>query len=196
MAEKFFVLADKSDHKKVTWLNYQLSRIYFIKGDFDKAIIQADLELVYHPDNCRTHYIRGLTYGYMDNLDYAIKDFQKFNTCFPNTWAGYNDLSWFWFRKGDMKKVVEIINTVKEIYPQNPWIQNTYGVALMNLKRYGEAEIAFKNAKIGIESMTYKDWGRAYPGNNPSVYKEGFEAMKKSIDENLVLILNTNKENK
>ena len=39
-----------------------------------------------------------------------------------------------------------------------------------------------------LAPMTEKDWGQAYPGNNPSTYGEGFSKMKESIQANLELI--------
>lgn len=190
-AETFYSLADDSDNKKVMWLNYQLSRIHFIRGNLDVAIKYADKELEIHPTNCRTHYIRGLAYAYMDtekSLDKAISDFETFNKCFPGTWAGHNDLAWFWFRKGNMEKVIEVAEEVTGKYPDNPWIQNTYGTALMNVGRLAEAKKAFEAAKKSADVMTQSDWGIAYPGNDPSIYSKGLDAMRKSINENLKIL--------
>ncbi|MDI9355336.1 MAG: hypothetical protein QM532_04205 [Cyanobium sp. MAG06] len=36
--------------------------------------------------------------------------------------------------------------------------------------------------------MTERDWGVAYPGNDPAIYSKGLEAMKKSINDNLKLL--------
>lgn len=188
IAEGFFKLADISSERKPLWLNYQISRVNFIKGDFSQAIYFANKELELHPTNCRTHYIRGLTYAYMDRLDAAISDFEAFNTCFPDTWAGHNDLAWFWFRKGNMNKVIEVIEPSAQKYTTNAWVQNTYGVALMNLGRYQEAEKALLLAKESAAKMTPKDWGESYPGNDPSVYKKGLDVMRESIDANLKII--------
>ena len=170
------------------WINYQLSRTEFIKGNLYNALIYADKELELYPDNCRTHYIRGLAYGYLEDLDNAIRDFEKFNKiCVKNSWAGHNDLAWFWFRKGNMEKVVEVINEVKDIYPENPWLMNTYGVALLNQKKYAEAIKYLEIAKTSSDKMSEKSWGTAYPGNNPKIYDEGLSAMHKSISDNLEL---------
>lgn len=190
VAEVFYTLADMSSDTKIPWLNYQISRVNFIKGDFSEAIHFANKELELYPDNCRTHYIRGLTYAYMERLDAAISDFETFNICFPNTWAGHNDLAWFWFRKGNMQKVVDVIEPSAKKYPTNAWVQNTYGVALMNLGRYKEAEKALLLAQAAAANMTEKDWGIAYPGNDPRVYRKGLDVMRKSIEANLTIIQN------
>ena len=195
MASKFFKLSkDVSNNKKekdLQWVNYQLSRTEFIKGNLYNAVIYADKEIELYPDNCRTYYIRGLAYGYLEDLDNAIKDFEKFNgVCVKNSWAGHNDLAWFWFRKGNMEKVVSVISEVKDIYPENPWLMNTYGTALMNQKKYGEAIKYLEIAKISSGKMSEKDWGAAYPGNNPKVYAEGLSAMRQNIDDNITLANN------
>lgn len=188
VAQTFFELSDDSKDKNIKWLDYQLSRIHFIRGDLTTAISYADKELITHPDNCRTHYIRGLAYAYRDTneaLDQAINDFETFNICFPGTWAGHNDLAWFWFRKGNMEKVIRVSEEVTGKYPNNPWIQNTYGTALLNVGRYAEAEKALLAAKGAADAMTEEMWGVAYPGNDPRIYSKGLNAMRKSIDDNL-----------
>ena len=190
-AQTFFELADESKGENIMWLDYQLSRIHFIRGNLTTAIDYADKELAGNPDNCRTHYIRGLAFAYKDtdkDLDNAISDFERFNTCFPGTWAGHNDLAWFWFRKGNMEKVIEVAEEVTNKYPSNPWIQNTYGTALMNVGRYTEAKIALEAAKSYADNMTEAAWGIAYPGNDPSIYKKGLIAMQLSINENLNIL--------
>jgi tetratricopeptide (TPR) repeat protein len=168
------------------YVNYQLSRINFIQGNLIDAIYFADRELHLHPENCRTYYIRGLTYGYMERFDKAAEDFEIFNTaCVFNSWAGHNDLAWFYFQQGDIKKMRSTIEKVITIYTTNPWIQNTYGLALLNSDEYEKAKEAFLRAKSAADAMTEKDWGRAYPGNNPRIYGKGLAAMRSTIEENL-----------
>ena len=192
LAAKFFSMSkipgQESGEKDLMWVNYQLSRTEFIKGNLYNAVIYADKELELYPDNCRTYYIKGLAYGYLEDLDNAIRDFEKFNSiCVKNSWAGHNDLAWFWFRKGNMEKVVEVINEVKDIYADNPWLMNTYGVALLNQKKYAEAIKYLEIAKTSSSKMTEKDWGAAYPGNNPKIYGEGLSAMRQNIEKNIKL---------
>ena len=174
--------------KSPEWLNYQRSRVSFVSGDLYDAIMYANTELRLYPDNCRTHYIRGLSYGYLEDLDRAIADFETFNLCFPYTWAGHNDLAWFWFRKGNMLKVKEVVEEVIKSYPDNPWLLNTYGTALLNLKEYAKAKEVLERAKKYSYKMTAQDWGVAYPGNNPKIYQEGLDSMRSTIDKNIKLI--------
>lgn len=187
IAEFFLIKANEKKNPEL-WTNYQLSRINFIRGNLIQAIYFANEELRLYPNNCRTHYIRGLAYGYAEDLDNAISDFEIFNKCFPNSWAGHNDLAWFWFKKGDTKKVIQIIEKVKDFNMGSAWVQNTYGVALMNEGRYNEAEKALLSAKQNSANMTEEDWGKSYPGNNPLIYKKGLTKLRESIDSNLRIL--------
>lgn len=187
LAKRFFTLADMSDNTKIIWLNYQLSRIYFIEGDLNKSVTYANKELRYHPENCRTYYIRGLAFGYLDRLDAAIEDFKKFNSCFPLTWAGHNDLAWFYFRKGDILSMRKVIEPMLLMHLNNPWVLNTYGLALLNSGEEVMALKAFKEAKMYADGMRNEDWGIAYPGNDPIIYKDGLKKMNQMVEENIEL---------
>ena len=39
-----------------------------------------------------------------------------------------------------------------------------------------------------FKKMSPKDWGRAYPGNNPRAYKKGYESVIAVIERNISLI--------
>lgn len=168
------------------YAHYQLSRTYFIKGRLDTALSEAEKELKLYPENTRTYYILGLTYGYMNREKEAIEAFSKFIELYPDTWAGRNDKAWLQFRIGDIDGALETIKPMANL--ENPWIQNTYGTILMNKKRYKEARTAFNLAKKLADNMTESSWGYAYPGNDPRIYWTGLMAMKNSIENNLKLL--------
>lgn len=170
------------------WANYQLSRVNFINGKQSEAVRYADKELELYPDNCRTNYVRGLAYAYDDKLNSAIENFKRFNICFPESWAGHNDLAWLYFRQGDYDSARKTIEEVVSKYPTNPWIQNSYGVALMNTGDLKTAVYAFAAAARSARVMTEVDWGKAYPGNDAKIYGEGLEAMRKTIADNISLL--------
>ncbi len=187
LAEIFYTRATKLEQSP-QWANYQLSRVNFINGKQDEAVKYADRELELYPENCRTNYVRGLAYAYDDKLDKAIENFQAFNICFPDSWAGHNDLAWFYFRKGDYVSAKKTLEQVVNKYPSNPWIQNSYGVALMNSGDLIKAVYAFAAANRVASAMTESDWGAAYPGNDSDIYGEGLEAMRKTIKDNMRLV--------
>lgn len=170
------------------YAHYQLSRVYFIQGSLYASLDEAQLELRTYPDHTQTYYILGLTYGYLGRTADAIDAFTKYIETHPNTWAGRNDKAWLQFRTGDIAGATETIEPVARNFKYTPWVQNTYCALLINQDRLTEAEEACINAKVAIDKMTEEDWGHAYPGNSPQIYKNGLESMKESIGKNLYLL--------
>lgn len=192
LAQRFYVMAAYPIVGKVpSFAHYQLSRTYFIQGQLLNALDEALNELLLYPDNDRTYYIIGLTYGYMNREHEAIVAFTKFIEKNPSSWAARNDKAWLQFRIGDVTGGLETIEPVSSLL--NPWVQNTYGTLLMNSGRPEEARLAFQRASEIIGDYTHESWGSAYPGNDPRIYDNGLSAMQQSISKNLDL-LNTNTE--
>lgn len=184
---EFFYKVSLDEDKPARFIYYQLSRLSFIKGDLRKSVAYADKELFHYADNCRTHYIRGLAFAYQDKLDEAISDFKIFNNCFPLTWAGHNDLAWFYFRRGDFSGARDVLEKVIDIYPDNIWLLNSYGTVLLNIGEKTKAREYLIKAQEVVSHMTEKEWGAAYPGNDPRVYGLGLNSLKESIKKNLDL---------
>ena len=168
-------------------LNYQMARLEFIRGDFFSAISHINKEIELFPEYKRSHYVRGLVYGFKGNYDLAISDFKEFLIWKPESWAGHNDLAWLYFQKGDIKAVESQARLGLEYNPNNPWLENIYGVALLNLERKEESRLALKSSLENFERIGPKEWGGAYPGNDPRIYKKGYEETLKAIRENLSL---------
>lgn len=166
--------------------HYQLSRTLFIRGQLNRSLFEAEEELRLYPQNARTYYILGLTYGYLNQEHKAIEAFASFIEVYPRSWAARNDMAWLQFRIGDIEGAYETIESVAWI--ENPWIQNTYGTIMMNRGEYAEAEKAFLKAQEMASQMTEEEWGKAYPGNNPRIYGIGIQAMLLSIANNLEII--------
>lgn len=167
--------------------HYQLSRTYFVKGELEFALNEAQIELEKYPTHTRTYYILGITQGYLNNEEQAIEAFTKFIDAYPATWAGRNDKAWIQFRIGDLQGALETIEPVAGNI-DNPWVQNTYGTILLNLGRYNEAKKAFLHAQEALFAMSEEEWGGSYPGNDPRIYGTGLRAMEKSIESNIKLI--------
>lgn len=183
----FFQATQPLFGKAAPYSNHQLSRTYFIKGDLREAVILANKELELYPENIATYYILGLTLGYMDKEEEAIEAFTKFIAYKPNSWAARNDKAWLQFRLGDIDGAMKTIEPIAT-ESTNPWVQNTYGILLLNQKRCEESSVALDKAKKSVLTMTSAEWGKSYPGNDPRVYDLGLEAMKESIEENLTLL--------
>ncbi len=167
--------------------HYQLARIYFIQGNFTDALYEINRELAQHPEYMRAHYTRGLIYGYIGDLERAASDFEAFVTWKPDSWAGHNDLAWVQFQQGRYADAAETAQRGLAITPDNPWLLNSLGVAQLNLGLKEDARVAFTKAQRIAETMAPKDWGVAYPGNDPAIYAEGLDKMKSSLTENLLL---------
>ncbi len=167
------------------YAHYQLSRTYFIQGRFKRAIEEANNELARFPENDRTYYILGLTYGYMNEEQKAIDAFGKFLESNPLSWAARNDRAWLQFRIGDLEGALATIEPVSSNL--NPWVLNTYGTILLNLGRYEEALEVYGRALAVVGEYTHDHWGSAYPGNDPRVYGVGLENMRQAIEQNYQL---------
>ncbi len=190
IAEKAYKKA-VSINSKILWGHYQLARIYFVKGDYDRALEEIAKELEANPENLRSLYVRGLIYGYRNragDLEKAEADFRRFTLWSPTEWAGYNDLAWILLKRGKYREAKETVTTAfREISESenNSWFWNGLGVAELNLKEYSAAKITFEKAKALAENLTIADWRLAYPGNNPASAEEGLSAFLKAINENL-----------
>ena len=166
---------------------FQLGRIEFIRGNFASALTIANEELALHPEFDRVYYLRGLIHGYAGNLPEAAHDFEEFLKTHKKSWAAHNDLAWIYFRQGEFEKVAETAKKGLEWNPGNPWLLTTYGTALLNLDEKDEAKRILTEALSSAEKLTPKEWGKAYPGNNPEVYASGLRTMMAAIRANLGL---------
>jgi tetratricopeptide (TPR) repeat protein len=170
--------------------HYQLGRVYFIQGRFHPALIEMTIVLRLDPEFKKAYYMYGLISGYQKNYDEAIYGFSEFIRRDDFNWAGYNDLAWIYFQKGDYEKTRDTAKEGLKRAEMNPWLQNVYGTALMNLGEKESAQKAFRKALRETESMTPAQWGGAYPGNDPRSYVQGLEQMKAAIRHNLELLEN------
>ncbi|OGF82703.1 hypothetical protein A3B18_00285 [Candidatus Giovannonibacteria bacterium RIFCSPLOWO2_01_FULL_46_13] len=186
-AQKGFKEATRIE-PKILWGHYQLARIYFVKGEYDEALLEINKELEANPENLRSLYVRGLINAYADKLPEAENDFRRFIAWAPKGWAGYNDLAWILAKQGKYQEAKNILLAALSEIPRasdNPWILNSLGVAELNLKEYKNARGTFEKTKISLEKLSLKDWQAAYPGNNPEESASGLEDFKKAVDENL-----------
>jgi len=169
-------------------LHYQMARLYFIKNELSRARYEINKEIELYPDFKRSHYVRGFINGYDNKLEEAESDFLEFLKWNKESWAGYNDLAWVYFRVGDYKKVLATADNGLKYYPDSVWLLNSKGVALLNLGQKNEARDVLTKALYIAESMNVDEWGAAYPGNNPEIYSDGLSAMRESIKRNIDLI--------
>lgn len=166
---------------------YQLARVYFLNGDYAGALDFINEELKLHPDFKRSHYVRGLIYGYNGDLARAEEDFKMFLEWDPRSWAGYNDLAWIYFRQGNYLKVKETALTGLQWNSDNPWLLTSYGVAMLNTGERKTAGAILTKALSAAQKLTLEDWQKAYPGNHPSIAPEGLNTLIGTIRKNIQL---------
>jgi tetratricopeptide (TPR) repeat protein len=164
--------------------HYQLGRIHFIDGRFESALAEIGEALRLDPDFRKAYYMYGLISGYKGDLDQAVWGFSEFIKRDDFNWAGYNDLAWIYFKKGDYRKMKEAAEEGLRHAKRNPWLNNIYGTALMNLGEKDAAREAFAVAIEESEKMTSEDWGKAYPGTTGN-HSHGIEETRSVIGHNL-----------
>lgn len=178
--------------------HYQLSRIYLVEGRTEEALREVNKELNIRPLFGRAYYMRGLIDGFSKNLDAAEADFKKIlelgkldeyaGALDATGWAVYNDLSWVQFQKGEYRDVEKTARAGLEKYPHNPWLLNSLGLGLMNLKKTKEAASAFDSALQSAQKLTVEDARRAYPGNDPAGAEDKRQQIIQQIRFNQAII--------
>lgn len=176
---------------KLTW--HQLGRIDFLEGKFADAIYKFNIQKDTFGDLVpNVYYMLGLTYGYQARRTGSAKDwqqaeggFEKFLELEPTSpWARV-DLSWLYFSQGKFNDMLPLLTEGLEKNPNNPWLLNMYGLALLNTGNQEAAIDNFKAAKTNAKQLTDLDWGMSYPGNDPKVWGEGLQEFRRLIDLNL-----------
>lgn len=173
--------------------HYQLARIYFLKADFSRALNEINTEIQNFPDFKRSYYVRGLINGYAKNFPEAIADFEEFLKWDSQSWAAHNDLAWIYFQTGDYENAEKISREGLKWNPDNPWLLNSLGTALLNLGDKKQAKIVLEQALREAQKLTPSDWQRAYPGNEPGIAEEVLKKMVENIEFNLNLATTVDK---
>jgi len=172
--------------------HYQISRIYFLKGDFNSALDEINKELKLRPEIPNSYYVRGLILGYRGNFREAESDFFKFIKLIPSQWAGYNDLAWIQVKLKKFQDAKEtILKSFKNIpleKDRNPWLWTSLGIAYLNLGEYNKAKEAFLSAEEKTNKINADYFWSAYPGNNPKQAENAYSQFKSILNLNLALV--------
>lgn len=178
------------------WAWYQLGRIDFLEGKFDAAIYKFNKQVEYFDDQQPSvYYMLGLTHGYRarregreDDWVQAADYFARYLEHDPDSpWARV-DMAWIYFSQGRFEEMKPILEKGLQVNSDNPWLLNMYGLALLNTGDKKEAEIKFSDALNSAEKLTAEEWGRSYPGNDPSAWMDGLEEFRRAIKANIELI--------
>ncbi len=177
------------------WAWYQLGRIDFLEGKFDAAISKFNKQIEHFgAQQPSVYYMLGLTYGYRARREGRESDWTRATEYFSqylehdpdSPWARV-DMAWTYFAQGRFEEMKPILEEGLAIHAENPWLLNMYGLALLNTGHVEEARTEFAAAATAAEKLTAEDWGRSYPGNDPTAWSDGLQEFKAAIQANLVL---------
>lgn len=175
---------------------YQLGRIDFLEGKFDAAIYKFEKQVQHFKDELpNVHYMLGLTYGYKaretnNQLDWqkGEEGFKKFLEFVPDSPWARTDLTWIYFAQGKYEAMLPVLEEGLEHHPLHPWLNNMYGLALMNTGSATSSREYFERALAEAEKLSAQEWGNAYPGNDPSSWGKGLSSFIDAIETNLALV--------
>lgn len=194
-ARQYYEAALKDNPRGSNTAWYQLGRIDFLEGKFDAAIEKFNRQIEYFGDETKpVYYMLGLTYGYRARREGSFGDWPKAEDNFSryleldpeSPWAKV-DLAWIYFSQGKFAEMIPVLEKGLETHPENPWLLNMYGLALLNTGETEEARQRFALARLFAVKLTPADWGRSYPGNDPSAWADGLREFQTAIEKNIEL---------
>lgn len=195
-AKKYYRQALREDPAGHAMAWYQLGRVYYIQGHLYSAIYNFEQQIKYFGDTVpNVHYMLGLSYSYRalrteDEADWqqAEVGFLEFMKYAPTSPWPRVDLAWVYFSQGKYDEMVPILEVGLEHYPDQVWLLNTYGLALLNLGNREAAKAVFEKALTNYKTLTVEDWAAAYSGNDPQHWNRNFELFGETIKYNLSLL--------
>jgi tetratricopeptide (TPR) repeat protein len=185
VADFFFWEAQRSD-TDIPYVFHEIARVAFLRGELDKALIFIDMQIEKHGEKApSSYYMRGLIQGYRGNYSEAVKDYEQYLALVPPNWAGINDYAWVLLKAGRTIDAARVIADGLLLFPDNPWLLNSYGIALHELGQFDAAYESQLRAGDAAERLRESDWLIAYPGNDPRVAAQGLATLKEAIRTNM-----------
>ncbi|MBI4094117.1 tetratricopeptide repeat protein [Candidatus Kaiserbacteria bacterium] len=183
-AEYFFNLAAKD--QSIPYVNHELARIAFLKGDFGLALARINLQISLHGSStANSYYVRGLIEGFMGDYEAAAKDYEAYLRTDPKNWAAINDYAWVLLKDKRYKDALIALDWGLIYWPENSWLHNSRATALFELGRHAEAYQAVVAAYDALPKIDAGAWLQAYPGNDPLIATEGIAAFRRAVEENM-----------
>ncbi len=183
-AEYFFEKAARD--QSLPYVNHELARISFLKGDFDLALSRINLQISLQGTSTpNSYYIRGLIEGFRGDYASAARDYETYLHTDSRNWAAINDYAWVLLKANRPKDALVAVDWGLIYWPQNPWLLNSRATALFEMGRWGDAHEAVVAAEAAVASVDEKAWLHAYPGNDPLIAAQGVTAFKKAVDDNM-----------
>lgn len=187
-AEYFYRAAATID-PNAPYVFHQLARIEFLRGNFDTALTDIDLQIAMHGDSePNAYYVRGLIEGYMGRYDDAVRDYGHFLSFDASDWAAMNDYAWVLLKAKRATEALVVTTRGLVQFPDNPWLLNSNAIALYELGHYEAAHDVAARAAAAAAEVTAAQWLRAYPGNDPRDAAAGITALQSGSAENMHMI--------
>lgn len=184
-AEYFYRHAEALD-AEYPYVNHQLARIEFLKGNFHTALSYINKEIELHGENeANAYYVRGLIEGYMGRYAEAAADYERFLQDRPRNWAALNDYAWVLLKAERFDDAARVTTRALELFPNNAWLLNSHAIALYEL---GDLSVALASARAAVDAsdaVSEAEWLQAYPGNDPGVALQGISTLKNSALDNM-----------
>jgi len=191
LAEYFFNRAQMLD-PNLPYVNHELARIDFLKGVYGAALAHIAVQIEQEGDKMpNSYYVKGLIEGYMGQYDASARDYEHFLRFDPYNWAGLNDYAWVLLKAGRDKDAFFATSKGLEKFPDNPWLLNSNAIALYEMGYLKDAKLQAQHALDEGKSISLADWLHAYPGNDPRIAKDGVEAFKRAMEENMHSIISS-----
>lgn len=168
------------------YLNHELGRIAFLRGDFDVALAHLDREIELHGETLpNTFYVRGLIQGFRGDYDAAAVDYAVYLKHDPSNWAAINDYAWVLLKSQRYDDALVQLKRGVMLFPNNPWLLNSASIAYYELGKYESAYTSAVRAAHFADMVTVEEWLTAYPGNDPRIAEKGIDELQRSIQENM-----------
>ena len=188
-ARYFYQVAAERD-PTLLYVDHQLARIEFLNGDFQGAFAYIDMQILAHGDSTpASYYVRGLIEGYRGEYADAERDYARFITLKPDTWAGMNDYAWVLLKDNKPEEAAAITSKGLKLYPDNAWLLNTNATALYEMGDIKDARAIVTRASTAVQALTQQQWSQAFPGNSPDVAQAGLDTFRKAVADNMHTML-------
>ena len=191
------------DNRKDYYTHFLLGRIYFVENDLNQSIKHYNKSIELNPAHKESYYGLGLSYGFhspifykdaQDNFEKYIEleeeEFKESGRRAYGAWAGYNDLAWIHFLKGEFQESETITRQALVFSQENPWLLNMLAISLIEQKKCLEAYPIIQNAKNLADKLVVEEFAEAYSGDNKNWWPKGLEQMKQTLQHNLLICAN------
>ena len=168
------------------YIHHEIARIHFLHGDFADAMAEINTQIAEHGDATpNSYYVRALIEGYMGEYASSAEDYEHFLKFYPHDWAGINDYAWVLLKAGRARDAEVATTEGLKYFPNNPWLLNSRAIALNELGRPKEAAVQIEQAWVAVQEVGRQEWLHSYPGNDPSVARQGLAAFRLAVAANM-----------